>query len=527
MKRRDFIKTTGLTSSAVMLGGLNVAKGAPIFEQFAQLAKAEDRKLILIFLNGGNDGLNTLIPIDQYGNLVNARANVLMPENTILKLKDDVGLNPAMQGMKELYDEGKLHILQSVGYPQPNFSHFRSTDIWTSASDSNQVVGSGWLGREIYSKHPTYPTNYPNSDFADPLSITYGPFVSPTCQGPSLGMGMAITPNNQGQIDIYNINSGGIDTAPNTPAGVELDYVRQIINQTQLYGDTLESTFEKGGTMKSRKWEQATDGNRLIGQLQVTAKLIAGGSKTRVFVHSLGGFDTHANQVQAAGDLEGAHYNLLRMVSESVSAFQDEMKLQNMEDKVVGMTFSEFGRRILSNASNGTDHGSAAPMFVFGSNVIPDIQGTNPVIPSTVTVQDNLPMQFDFRSIYASLLKDWFEVEGEALNNIMLGEFQHLDIIKKTGTSAVNTALDSDSLNIYPNPMNGSGGNVKVMTESGMTIISLYNARGQEVQRLFEGNTISASKEVRINTNQLQSGNYHLRLQTGNRQIVKPVKVVK
>src|SRR6056300_1784698 len=99
MKRRDFIKTTGLTSSAVMLGGLNIAKGAPIFEQFASLAKVEDRKLILIFLNGGNDGLNTLIPLDQYGNLYNARENVMVPENLILKLKDDVGLNPAMQGM--------------------------------------------------------------------------------------------------------------------------------------------------------------------------------------------------------------------------------------------------------------------------------------------------------------------------------------------------------------------------------------------------------------------------------------------
>ena len=527
MKRRDFIKTTGLTGSAVMLGGMNIAKGAPIFEQFASLAKVEDRKLILIFLNGGNDGLNTLIPLDQYGNLYNVRENVLVPENMILKLKDDVGLHPAMQGMKELYDEGKLHVLQSVGYPQPNFSHFRSTDIWTSASDSNKVVSSGWLGRELYTKHPTYPTNYPNSEYLDPLSITYGPFVSPTCQGPSLGMGMAITPNAQGQIDIYNINSGGIDEAPATPAGDELEYVRQIINQTQLYGDTLESTFEKGGSLMSNKWDSATDGNRLIGQLKVTAQLIAGGSKTRVFVHSLGGFDTHANQVQTAGQVEGAHDQLLRMVSESVAAFQDEMKLQNMEDSVVGMTFSEFGRRILSNASNGTDHGSAAPLFVFGSNVIPGIQGTNPVIPANATVQDNLPMQFDFRSIYASLLKDWFEVEDNDLNNIMLGEFQHLDIIKTSGTTNINTTLEDNDLQIYPNPMNGSGGNVKLKTESGMTIISLYNSRGQEVKRLFEGMTISATKELQFNTNGLNSGNYHLRLQTGNKQIVKPVKVVK
>lgn len=524
MKRRDFIRTTGLTS-AVMLGGMQLAKGAPIFDQFAQLAKAEDRKLILIFLNGGNDGLNTVIPLDQYGNLFNARQNILVPENLVLKLRDDVGLNPALSGMKELYDEGKLHVLQSVGYPQPNFSHFRSTDIWTSASDSDKVVTSGWIGRELYTKHPTYPTNYPNPNNLDPLSITYGPYVSPTCQGPAIGMGMAITPNNEGKIDIYNIKSGGTDTAPNTPAGNEIEYIRQIINQTQLYGDTLESTFEKGEKLKSSKWSKAGNNNRLIGQLEVTAKLIAGGSKTRIFVHSLGGFDTHANQVQQEGDVEGSHFELLRMVSESVAAFQDEMKLQNMEDNVVGMTFSEFGRRILSNASNGTDHGSAAPLFVFGSRVIPGVQGDNPNIPSSVTVQDNLPMQFDFRSVYYSLLKDWFEVEDKDLDNIMLGKHQHLNIIQKSQSSVESNYTPSD-FDVFPNPMNGSG-NLKFKAEAGMTFISIYNNRGQEVKKVFEGQTISSNKELTFETNGLNSGSYHIRVQTGNKQIVRPIQIVK
>lgn len=524
MQRRDFIRTTGLTTSAVMLGGMQLAKGAPIFNEFASLSTVEDRKLILIFLNGGNDGLNTVIPLDQYGNLFKARENVLVPENLVLKLKDDVGLNPALSGIKRLYDEGKIHVLQSVGYPQPNFSHFRSTDIWTSASASNELVSSGWLGRELYTKHPDYPTNYPNPSNLDPLSITYGPYVSPTCQGPSLGMGMAITPNGEGEIDIYNINSGGIDTAPNTPAGNEVEYIRQIINQTQLYGDTLEGTFEKGKNLKSDKWAKSAN-NRLIGQLEVTAKLIAGGSKTRVFVHSIGGFDTHANQVQAEGDVQGNHYELLRMVSESVEAFQDEMKLQNMEDSVVGMTFSEFGRRILSNASNGTDHGSAAPLFVFGSNVIPGVQGTNPIIPNKVEVQDNLPMQFDFRSVYYSLLKDWFEVKDKDLKNIMLGEHQHLNIIKTAQTSVENV-YDPADFEVFPNPMNGSG-NMKFSTEAGMTSVSIYNNRGQEVKRIYEGHTIKSTKSFRFESNGLNSGNYHIRIQTGNKQIVKPLQIVK
>lgn len=525
MKRRDFIYTTGLTTSAVMLGGMKLAKGAPIFNQFAELAKAEDRKLILIFLNGGNDGLNTVIPLDQYGNLYNARQNILVPENLVLKLRDDIGLNPALSGLKELYDDGKLHVLQSVGYPQPNFSHFRSTDIWNSASDSDKVVTSGWLGRELYTKHPNYPTNYPNPDNLDPLSITYGPYVSATCQGPTLGMGMAITPNSEGKIDIYNIKSGGIDTVPATPAGNEIEYIRQIINQTQLYGDTLEGTFAKGEKLMSAKWDKAGSNNKLIGQLQVTAKLIAGGSKTRIFVHTLGGFDTHANQVQQEGDVEGNHYELLKMISESVAAFQDEMKLQNLEDNVVGMTFSEFGRRIISNASNGTDHGSAAPLFVFGSRVIPGIQGDNPTISSSVTVQDNLPMQFDFRSVYYSLLQDWFEVEETDLDNIMLGKHQHLDIIKKSPTS-VGSDYSPKDFDVFPNPMNGNG-NLKFKAEAGMTFISIYNSRGQEVKKIFEGQTISSKKELSFETNGLTSGSYHIRVQTGNKQIVRPIQIVK
>lgn len=525
MKRRDFIKTTGITTSAVMLGGMQIAKGVPMLNQFAKLANAEDRKLILIYLNGGNDGLNTVIPLDQYGNLYNARENILTAENLILKLRDDVGLHPALSGIKKLYDEGKIHLLQSVGYPEPNFSHFRSTDIWTSASDSDKIVPTGWLGRDLYLSHPDYPTGYPNDQFKDPLSITYGPFVSPTCQGPSIGMGMAISPDREGKIDIYNINSGGIDTVPETPAGNEIEYIRQIINQTQLYSDSLEGAYEKGKNLLSSKWDEYTKDNKLIGQLQVTAKLIAGGSKTKIYVHTLGGFDTHANQIETEGSVEGQHYSLLKMLSDSIEAFQDEMKLQNMEDSVVGMTFSEFGRRIISNASNGTDHGSAAPLFVFGSRVIPGIQGENPNIPASVTVEDNIPMQFDFRSIYASLLKDWFEVNDNDLKNIMLGEFQHLNIIKTSDLSVGETYNPKDFV-IYPNPMNGSG-NLRFVTESANTRISIFNARAQEVKVIFDGQTISSTKEINFQTNGLTSGNYHIRLQTGNKQIIKQIQIVK
>lgn len=522
MKRRDFIKNTGIAavSSSVMLGGMQIAKSNPMFDSLLAQAEAQDKILILIFLNGGNDGLNTVIPIDQYSNLYNNRSNVLVPENLILKLRDNLGLHPALSGMRELYDNGKLHILQSVGYPSPNFSHFRSTDIWTSASDADQVETTGWLGRYLYTNHTSYPEGYPNEQYPDPLSLTYGPFVSPTCQGPAMGMGMAITGTN-----IYNITSGGEDVAPDSPAGDELDYIRTVIDQTQIYSETLENAADKGSSLLSDKWP-ADDANSLAQQMKITAQLISGGMNTKIYVHNISGFDTHANQVQAEGQVDGFHNLLLTQVSEAISAFQDEMELQSLDNRVVGMTFSEFGRRILSNGSNGTDHGSAAPLFVFGSNVIPNIQGENPEIPRNATVQDNLPMQYDFRSVYYSLLKDWFEVNDDSLNEIMFKEFQHLEIIKKQSTNVEDFDRINNSLSVYPNPVIDDS-TVKFKTNNGYTKVSLYNNRGQEIKVLFYGYTEKVEKSVQLNAAELNSGSYHIRLQSGNYQTTKMVNVIK
>ena len=196
MNRRDFIVRTGAGAvlPALFSGfSLTAYSRTLLLQSLLDNAVLTDRVLVLVQLNGGNDGLNMVIPIDQYSALANARNNILIPQASVLKLTDATGLHPAMTGLADLYAKGKLAVVQSVGYPNQNFSHFRSTDIWLTASAYNQTLTSGWMGRYLDQEYPNYPTGYPNTAYPDPLAIQIGSILSPAIQGPSVGMGMAIT----------------------------------------------------------------------------------------------------------------------------------------------------------------------------------------------------------------------------------------------------------------------------------------------------------------------------------------------
>lgn len=197
MKRRSFIKTAAAsTVLPVSLNGMSLRsyqKGSLLSALSKRSAK--DKVLVLIQLNGGNDGLNTIIPLDQYAKLSKARSNVLIQESSVLTLKSNekTGLHPKMGGLQNLYTNDKLNIVQSVGYPQPNFSHFRSTDIWMSASESDEVLTTGWVGRYLNKRFEGFPEDYPNANMEDPLAIQIGPLVSLAFMGPEANMGMAVT----------------------------------------------------------------------------------------------------------------------------------------------------------------------------------------------------------------------------------------------------------------------------------------------------------------------------------------------
>src|SRR5437868_2115566 len=401
MKRRQFLRNTvPATILPAFVGGFSLrtfGAESPLMQLFGE-TPVSDHVLVIVQLSGGNDGLNAVIHIDNYSNYFNARSNIAIPQNSILPLTAQTGLNPAMTGMKSLFDDGKLGIVQACGYPTPSFSHFRATDIWMSASDSNQVLTSGWQGRYLNYEYPNFPTGYPNSSAPDPLGIQIGSTTSLTFQGPSISMGMSIS----NPTSFYNLLNGVEDPAPNNNAGKELKYVRLVARQTSQYADVVKAAA-------ARVTQQAVypANNTLADQLKIVARLVKGGLQTRVYMVSYGSFDTHSLEANAGDTTNGNHANLLKNVSNAIKAFQDDCKFLGIEDRVIGMTFSEFGRRIKSNSSQGTDHGAAAPMFLFGKNVLPGIMGSNPTIPTTVSVNDNIPMQYDFRSVYATILENW------------------------------------------------------------------------------------------------------------------------
>lgn len=525
MERRTFLKKSipTVTFLPTMINGLAVrAFGAesPLMQQLVMPANDTDHVLVIVQLSGGNDGINTVIPLSTYSNYYNARTNIAIPEGKVLRLSGygDSGLHPAMTGMQALFNEGKATILQAVGYPLPNFSHFRATDIWMSASDSTAVLNTGWAGRYLNVEYPNYPNDYPNTTMPDPLAVQIGSITTLTCQGPAVNMGMSITD----PTSFYNLLNGVEDPAPNTPMGYELTYIRDAMKQTNQYAQRV-----KVAALNVPKQAAYPANNPLAAQLKIVARLIKGGLKTRVYMVSYGSFDTHASQATAADTTVGTHATLLGNVSDAIKSFQDDLKLLGIDDRVIGMTYSEFGRRIKSNASGGTDHGAAAPIFLFGKHVTPGLLGNNPAIPAAVTVNDNVPFQYDFRSVYASVLERWFCMDSTELEMVMMKKYQSLDIVNNPACKPSNPLPAGRALvTNYPNPFVGTT-RIEFVTNGGHTLVQIINGLGQVIKTLVDAEYASAGTyNTLFDSGGLSTGVYYARLQNGpNQQVRAMLKV--
>jgi hypothetical protein len=229
---------------------------------------------------------------------------------------------------------------------------------------------------------------------------------------------------------------------------------------------------------------------------------------------SMGGFDTHAQQVNPTDTTTGAHAALLSELSDAIKAFQDDLKYLQVHDRVLGMTFSEFGRRIKSNASGGTDHGAAAPMFLFGSQVAPGITGQNPQIPSGVSVDDNVVMQYDFRSVYATILANWFCADSATLQASLLRNFQVLPLIRGQQCGSNPMPPGAGIMVNYPNPFS-SHTTIQFTTAGGHTLLEVYDATGRLLRKLAETDYVAGTYAIDFNASGLPPGVYYARLQNG------------
>lgn len=524
MKRRNFLKYSSAAAAwaGFQLQGFSVnpMPRLPFLKALAGGGNPNNRVLVLIQLTGGNDGLNTFIPLDQYGKLSNVRSNVLIPEDKVLKLNGTFssGLHPAMTLMRNMYNDGLVSVVQNVGYPNQDYSHFRSTDIWMSASDSDQSVETGWAGRYLQSQHPDFPDGYPNPDNPDPLAIQIGSVVSLALMGNTVPMGMAISDPQA----YYQFVNDLVEPAPDTPYGSELSYIRLIAQQAQVYYQSIKAAADNGNNLSGLY--PVAGSNYLADQLRIVAQLISGGLQTPIYIVSLDGFDTHSEQVDGTfGNTEGFHADLLRMVSEAIGAFQDDLKLLGVDDRVAGMTFSEFGRTIASNASLGTDHGAAAPLFVFGKNVIPGIIGANPQIPDDPFASSDIPMEHDFRSVYASALQDWFGIPNP--ESILQNQFPILPIFKAASSGTYTAPAVAIEASNYPNPFHNST-TFTFTTDGGQVSISLMDLNGRVLQTILEGSYPAGTHRVTFGRNDLKPGNYFYQVKVNGAAVTKKLLVI-
>ncbi len=429
MKRKDFIKKSVVAS----LGATLIPRWIqPLMGNSDFLRnRTDDRILIIINLGGGNDGLNTIVPYsnDIYYNL---RPNIAIPQNNIIPLNNDLGLNPNLSPLQQFWDNEQMLIIQNVGYNQQNLSHFRSTDIWRSATNADSYLQTGWLGRYLEAMYP----NVYSDPSENPLALQQGSSSTLLLTGDGGTPGVVVDdPSNFYSLVGDTFVNGLDNNPPDTFGGDELSFIRQVDQNSFQYAEVIQNASNNGSN--SVEYPQS----QLSQQLSIIARLISGGMYTPIFLAHQYGYDTHADQL-------GNHSNLLTDLSGSISSFLNDLNAQGLSDKVTIMTTSEFGRRPFENGSFGTDHGASAPLFMIGEAVNGGVIGNNPDL-ELFDQNSNLTHQYDFRQIYSTVLKSYFSAPHNIVDEtVLFQQFETLPIFNISQLGDINFDGDINVVDI-------------------------------------------------------------------------------
>lgn len=403
ISRRKFVSETAAASTVL---GIGVA--APQFlQQAAAAQKSDGRILVVVEMAGGNDGLNTIVPYD-HDAYRKARPKLALNANEVLKIGDQLGFHPVMTGFADLLEAGRLAIVQGVGYDNPNRSHFESMDIWHTCQRKDEVRTDGWIGRIL--EQSEFKTS------GDPPAMHLGqenqPFalMSRDVRVPSIR-----------SLDQFRLESGNNKLFRQTVKDLadarrkESNDLLGFVQSSTSSAITASERIEAAGMNYKAAEKYAS--NELATKLQTVARLIDSGLTTPVYYVRIDGFDTHAQQ-------PGAHQSLLRQVSDAVSTFLRDAIAHGHGDRILCMCFSEFGRRVSENASEGTDHGTAGPVFLAGEGVKPGLIGRHPDL--SMLEQGDLKHHTDFRRVYATVLENWLHCDSQ---QILRGNYECVDAI--------------------------------------------------------------------------------------------------
>ncbi len=539
--RRSFLQALGIAGSGSMMLGSNMLTASAPSPLSAAIANADtDNILILIRLSGGNDGLSTVIPIEQYDLYANARPNIYIPESKVLKLTDEFGVPSYMNALEPMWGEGQFKAVHGVGYENQSLSHFTGSDIYANTDLTTtgfSGLNTGWMGRYFENIYPDYLVNPP----ASPAAIQIGNFGSLVFQGEETNY--AFVTSNIDQLE--EIAETGVQYSLD-PAlfnecmyGDQLRFLRGVANTTYEYSGLIHEAYERGQN------EVQYQDNGFARQLALLARLIKGNLGTKVYMISMGGFDTHGNQPLA-------HERLMSNLSIAINNFYEDIAFTQQDDKVLSMTFSEFGRRIFENGSNGTDHGKAAPTLFFGSGLNGSaFVGEHPSLESP-NGRGNLEYTMDFRDLYATVLAEWLCVPIPLVEQHLLDHpYAPVNLgFNCSGVEFPDIAY-SDEPFTPPNPMDPNAEDPSEellnaivhkpfyptqqtphiyleMPFSAHVDIQLYNILGQNVGTIYNEMMFEGSVEINIRErmpSHLSTGKYIYRIQVQDKKMSKSVMV--
>ncbi len=540
--RRSFLQALGIAGSGSMLLGSQMLTASAPSPLTAAIADSQtDNILILIRLSGGNDGLSTVIPIEQYDAYANARPNIYIPESKVLKLTDEFGIPSYMQSLQPMWAEGQFKAVHGVGYEGQSLSHFTGTDIFSNTdltSTGFSGLNTGWMGRHFENLYPDYLINPP----AAPAAIQIGSFGSLVFQGDETNY--AFVTNNVDQLeeiaqtgDQYSLDEALFDPCM---YGDQLRFLRGVANTTLEYSSIIHDAYERGQNQVEYQ------DNGFARQLALLARLIKGNLGTKVYMISMGGFDTHGNQPLA-------HERLMSNLSVAIDNFYDDLAFTEQDECVLSMTFSEFGRRIFENGSNGTDHGKAAPTLFFGTGLNGSaFVGDHPTLDNP-DGRGNLEYTMDFRDLYATVMAEWLcvpipLVEQHLLDHpyapVNLGfncsgvdfpDIAYSDgdpTLPDTPGSGDNTPPTPELVNaIVHKPFYPTEQAPHIYLEMPFTAhvdIQLYNIMGQNVGTIFNEMMLEGSTEINIRDRMpthLATGKYIYRIQVQDQKMSKSIMV--
>lgn len=566
--RRDFLKKIPFAASIPFtIGGISMkSMEENAFVRMARASAGNDRVLIILQMHGGNDGLNALIPVDAYDLYYSRRPNIAIPAknqsrgyiplDSRLPSDAQIGLHPDMLDMKALYDMGRVTLVQGVSYQHNNGSHFRGRDIWFMGGSADEYLQSGWVGRYLQKEvaPKQYPQDFPNPDMKDPLAIEMGNDVSLIFhQEGNIPTSIAINDPEafkqliddlEGFID-EDVDPRGLPPQylAGSPYYKELDWILSLEDKSKDYAQILFERYTAGGASGTTYPEtyplNAPKGslrNPLSGQLRLIARLLAGGCKTKVFLVKIGGFDTHAEQVESYNPTMGAHAALLYHISSAMKSFQADLRARGLEDRVLTVSTSEFGRRIHSNGSFGTDHGTGGPIFIFGKGVQPGVVGKVPDL-----TKNNVEMQYDYRLIYGNIMRDWMLAgdpqADQKLDDIFPGlmtggiegvTFEPLPLASQVITGTDEFISDRFALeNCFPNPAAGKTTMHFRVNRASHVVIELMDVNGKHVRTLVRGDFEPGEHKVESDLTGLQAGTYIYQLKCGFFQSAKKLTINK